>query len=101
MAQPIAAVIVAEAVVPAVVGDTGAGATDVAAGIILAVDMAGTAGDAEHRHLDPLGGGGNKLAFGGGLGTAPQRTALLENANLLSPAAPRLGPFFFGWGCGA
>src|SRR5438034_11251796 len=87
MAQPIAAVIVAEAVVPAVVGDTGAGATDVAAGIILAVDMAGTAEDAEHRHSDPVGAERNNSALVGGLGPAPQRTAILERAILLSPAA--------------
>src|SRR5947207_99606 len=108
MAQPIAAVIVAEAVVPAVVGDTGAGATDVAAGIILAVDMAGTAEDAEHRHSDPVREERNNSALVGELETAPKRTAILETAILRSLAAalrnasvklafhPPAPPAFFG-----
>src|SRR5439155_3700781 len=97
MAQPIAAVIVAEAVVPAVVGDTGAGATDVAAGIILAVDMAGTAEDAEHRHSDPVREERNNSALVGELETAPKRTAILETAILLSLAAAVLALFLFVW----
>src|SRR2546429_1009526 len=101
MAQPIAAVIVAEAVVPAVVGDTGAGATDVAAGIILAVDMAGTAGEAGHPPLDPLRGGGHNLAVVGGVGKAPQRPAPPGNANPLPPAGAPFCPVLFVFGAGA
>src|SRR5947209_19363509 len=95
MAQPIAAVIVAEAVVPAVVGDTGAGATDVAAGIILAVDMAGTAEDAEHRHSDPVREERNNSALVGELETAPKRTAILETAIMLSLADADRALFLF------
>ncbi len=97
MAQPIAAVIVAEAAVPAVVGDTGAGATDVAAGTIMAVDMAGTAEDAEHRHSDPVREERNNSALVGELETAPKRTAILETAILLSLAAAVLALFLFVW----
>src|SRR5436305_9887209 len=96
MAQPIAAVILAEAVVPAVVGDTGAGATDVAAGTIMAVDMAGTAEDAE-RHSDPVREERNNSALVGELETAPKRTAILETAILLSLAAAVLALFLFVW----
>src|SRR2546429_2582129 len=100
MAQPIAAVIVAEAVVPAVVGDTGAGATDVAAGIILAVDMAGTAGEAGDPHFDPGGGGRQKLAVVGGLGKGSQRPAIPGNANPLRPAGALFALFLFVLGAG-
>src|SRR5436305_12889857 len=96
MAQPVAGVSVGEAVVRAVVGDTGAGATDVAAGTIMAVDMAGTA-DAEHRHSDPVREERNNSALVGELETAPRRTAILETAILLSLAAAVLALFLFVW----
>src|SRR3989442_5459371 len=89
MAQPIAAVIVAEAAVPAVVGDTGAGATDVAAGIILAVDMAGTAEEPESRSFEPPGGEGDKSALIGGLEKPPQRPPILGTGNPRGQAGPR------------
>src|SRR5438046_5849064 len=97
MAQPIAAVIVAEAVVPAVASGNGAGATDVAARISLALDMAGTAEDAEHRHSDPVREERNNSALVGELETAPKRTAILETAILLSLAAAVLALFLFVW----
>ena len=96
MGQPIAAVIVAGAAVPAV-GGTVVGATDAAAGIITAAGMADTAEDAEHRHSDPVREERNNSALVGELETAPKRTAILETAILLSLVAAVLALFLFVW----
>jgi undecaprenyl-diphosphatase len=69
----------------------------VAAGIIMAVDMAGTAEDAEHRHSDPVREERNNSALVGELETAPKRTAILETAILLSLAAAVLALLLFVW----
>jgi len=63
----------------------------------MAVDMAGTAEDAEHRRSDPVREERNNSALVGQLETAPKRTAILETAIFLSLAVAVLALFLFVW----